>query len=136
MAKSALYARFKTNENTEEAGVWVNFGDDVRVRVRRLKSRASQAARAELDKPFAPEIRRGTMPEDKLKELAIKQVARGVIAEWEGVTDADGNALPYTPENAFKVLTDLPEFAEAIIEISMNAENYKAQMSADAEGNS
>ena len=135
--KNTLFTMFKTNEDLEEAGVWAVLSRDplIRVKVRRLKSKRSLEARKELDKPFANEIRRGTLSTDEQKDLALKQIAHGVIAAWEGVTDAEGKELPYTPKNAYDILKALPELADLIIGISVEAENYKDQVRKDGEKN-
>ena len=80
MSNSKLWQRFATNEDTEENGVWVNFGDGIRVKVRRLKSRKSQEVRKELDKPFTNEIRRGSLDTKTAEDLLVKQIASGVIS--------------------------------------------------------
>lgn len=134
--KSALFSKFKMDETREENGVWVDFGDDVKIKIRRLKAKASTDARAELDKPFANEIRRGTMNPETAKDLALKQVAKGVIADWKGINFPGEPMLPYTPENAYRILKALPELADNIIGIAADAEVFKAAMDADAEGNS
>jgi len=136
MSNSKLWQRFATNEDIEENGVWVNFGDGIRVKVRRLKSRKSQEVRKELDKPFTNEIRRGSLDTKTAEDLLVKQIASGVIADWEGVDDEDGAPLPYTGANAYRVLKALPEFRDEIFAVSVSSENFKAQTTADAEGNS
>jgi hypothetical protein len=133
--KSKLYARFQMDEDREEAGVWVDFGDGIRVKVRRLKSRASQDARKELDKPFTNEIRRGNLASEVAEDLLVKQIAKGVIADWSGVDDKDGKPLTYSPEAAYELLKALPEFRDEIFAISVDRDAFKAKDNADAVGN-
>ena len=135
-AKSKLFAKFATDQDKEETGVWVDFGDDLKVKVRRLRSRKSIEVRKELDKPHVNEIRRGVMSPDVAEELLMRQVAGGVIADWKGVEDEDGTVLPYTPDNAYKLLKALPEFRDAIFQVSMDADAFKASDTEDAKGNS
>lgn len=131
-AKKSIFEKFKTDETMEETGVWANFGDGIRIKIRRLKSKKSLDARRELDKPIANEIRRGTLSAEEQKDLAIKQVAYGVIADWEGVTNVDGEDIVYTAKNAYELLKALPELADLIIGISVEADNYREQVVADA----
>lgn len=140
MSKSKLLSKFRTDESKEEAGVWVDFGDGIRVRVRRLKSRKSIEFRKELDKPHADVIRRGSMDDKTAEDLLIRQIAGGVIADWEGVEDedADGNAIavPYTFDNAYSILKKASDFRDEILSVSVGADNYRNAVDKDAVGNS
>jgi hypothetical protein len=133
---SALFARFKTDEDRQENGVWVDFGDGIKVKIRRFKSKASVAARKELDKPHTEVIRRGKLAEDVAEDLLVRQIAMGVIADWEGVTDENGNNVPNTTDAKYHILKALPDFRDEIFAISVEAEHFKAAVDADAEGNS
>jgi hypothetical protein len=135
MSNSKLFARFATDQDKEESGVWVDFGEGIKVKVRRLKSRASQDARKELDKPFANEIRRGKLSTDVAEDLLIKQIAWGVIADWQGVDDENGTPLPYSREAAYQILKKLPDFRDEVFAVSVDSEGFKAQDNADAVGN-
>jgi hypothetical protein len=132
---SKLYSRFSTDQNKEEAGVWVDFGDGVRIRIRRLNSRRSQEVRNELNRPHADTIRRGPLPSDVAEELMLRQIARGIISDWEGVDLGDGVSVPYTGENAYKLLKDLPEIRDHILQVSSEADNFRAKVDEDTEKN-
>ncbi len=106
--------------------MWTDFGDGIRVKIRRIRSKKSIAVRKELDLPFSGELRRGQLDEGVAEDLLVKQVAAGVIADWEGIDLGEGN-LPYTPDNAYKVLKTLPEFRDEILQVSMNAESFRKQ---------
>lgn len=144
-AKSPLYDRFKTDQDKEESGVWTNFGGgdpdanppvpDIKVRIRRLKSKASIEARRELDKPHTNEIRRGALSNDLLEDLLLKQLSRGVIADWSGITDENGTPLNYSPDNAYRILKDLPDFRDEIIAIAMAADAFKDDVDKTTEAN-
>lgn len=144
MAKSALHSRFKMDSSLEEEGVWVNFGEGAKIRVRRLKSKKSQEVRKELDRPYTNEIRRGGLPEDVASDLLFKQIAGGVISAWEGVTVGDafpnsdnpGDVLVYNPENALALLKELPELTDEILGISLNKDSFKLAEDDDAVKNS
>lgn len=132
---SALFAKFATDSDREEAGIWVNFGEGIKVKVRRLKSRKSQEYRKELDKPYTNEIRRGALDDKTAEDLLIRQIGGGVVADWSGVEDEDGTPLPYTAENAIRLLRLLPEFRDAIFAVSVDADAFKKHIGAEAEKN-
>jgi hypothetical protein len=135
MATSKLFARFKTDENKEEGGVWVDFGDGVKIKVRRLRSRKSLEVRKDLDKPFADQIRRGPLDDKVAEDLLIQQIAQGIIADWEGVDLGDGEIVPYTAGNAYTLMKALPELRDSILQVSADAESYRAKVDEDTEKN-
>lgn len=136
MSKSKLFAKFATDTNREEAGTWVDFGDGVKFRIRRFKSKASLDARKELDKPFTDELRRGKLDDRIAEDLLIKQMAYGVLADWQGVEAEDGTPLEFNRDNAYKILKALPDLRDEIFGIALDRESFKAKSDADAEGNS
>lgn len=133
--KSALFSRFKTDETKEEQGIWVNFGDGIRIKVRRFKSKASQDARKELEKPLTAEIRRGPLEEKVQEDLLIRQMAKAIIVDWEGVTDEDGEELDCTFDTKYQILKALPEFRDDIAAIALDRDSFKAALDEDAEKN-
>jgi len=135
MTKSALFSRFLTDDDKEQNGVWIDFGDGIRVKVRRLKSKRSLEVRKELEKPFLDQIRRGPLPSDTAEELLLQQMSRGLIVDWEGIDLGDGEVVSYSPARAYDVLKALPEFRDSIFSVCVDADNYRAQIDEDAEKN-
>jgi hypothetical protein len=136
MALSKLMKRFSTDEDREENGRWVDFGEGLRIKVRRVKSKKSMEIRKDLERPFVDQIRRGPLPDAVAEEMLVNQIARGIIADWEGVELEDGVLLPYTAKNAYDVLKALPELRDSVLQISIDAENYRLRTDEDAEKNS
>lgn len=134
--KATLWGKFATDNDREENGVWVNFGDGIRVKVRRMKSRISQETRKELEKPYLADIRKGGITEEQAKEMLLQQISQAIISDWEGVTDKDGATLPCTPAAKYNILKALPEFLDEIFVISTERDNYKAVADEDTEKNS
>lgn len=128
MALSKLAKRFSTDENKEEGGVTVDFGDGVKITIRRVKSKKSMEVRKDLERPFVDQIRRGPLPDAVAEEMLVNQIARGIIADWEGVELEEGVPLPYTAKNAYDVLKALPELRDSILQISIDAENYRLKV--------
>lgn len=137
MSKSKLFARFKTDQSREEEGVWIDFGDGIRVKIRRFSSKASVEIRNRLQKPYAEMLRRGgSLPDSVAEEILNRQIADGVIADWEGIEDDNGQPLSATSENKYKIITALPEFRGEIFSVSLERDNYKAALVEEAEKNS
>lgn len=134
--KNSLFSRFAMDDKKEEQGVWVDFGDGIKVKVRRFKSKASQDARKELEKPLTAEIRRGPLEEKVQEDLLIKQMAKAIIVDWKGVTDEDGEELDCDFESKYYILKQLPEFRDEIAAIALDRDAYKAGLDEEGEKNS
>jgi hypothetical protein len=112
--------RYNTDQSLEEEGVWVDFGDGLKVQVRRLTSKTSREYRRKLEKPYTAQFRNREMPDSLQEELLNKQVAGIIIVNWEGVEDPDApepkageepKMLPFSHENALKIISN-PEFRD------------------------
>jgi hypothetical protein len=72
--------------------------------------------------------------------LATSAFIEGCVAGWSGVTGADGDALPFSPENAVKVLEMFPEIAEALRKAAADPKHFSEpsddEKAADILGNS
>jgi Asp-tRNA(Asn)/Glu-tRNA(Gln) amidotransferase C subunit len=129
--------RYKTNTSMEEDGVWVDFGDGIKVKVRRLNSKHSQETRRKLEKPYAGQYRTRDMPASLQEELMIKQLSQSIIVDWEGVEDPDTDViLPCTQENVTSIMTRLKDFREDVVTASMTQATFQDVSVAEAEGNS
>jgi len=71
--------RYNTDRNAEEDGVWVDYGDGVKVQVRRLSSRFSRDVRRKLEKPYSSQFRNRDMPDSLQEELLNKQIAKAIV---------------------------------------------------------
>lgn len=126
LAKTNIAASFAFDLNKAENGVWMPLTLDIKVKVRRFKSRVSQDARNKFMQPYAQVARRGQeLPENITNEVLNKQLAAGVIVDWKGIVDADGNEIACTFDNALELLTQLPDFRDAIFQLSIDAEAFK-----------
>lgn len=121
-----LYEIFSTDSESEEAGIWVDLTDEISFKVRSIGSKAVLDKREELMRPFQSLIKTGgKVPEKKNEEIGRKVIAGAVIADWKGLSDTEGGPLEYSFENALRVITELPRFANFVIGISTEHENYR-----------
>lgn len=135
MAES-LYDLFATSETAAEDGKWFKFGKTIEVKIRRFKSKVSRKVREELEAPYKRATKFGaTLPDDVSEEITLEQIARAIIVDWKGVPDKQGNLIKYSPAAAMEMLKALPEFKDAVIEISMNLDNYRDDEKDEAEKN-
>lgn len=127
--------RYATDRNLEEEGVWVDFGDGLKVKIRRLSSKTSRETRRKLEKPYAAQFRNREMPDSLQDELLNKQVAQAIVLDWEGVEDpttpapAEGKTafIDCTPENVLKVITALTDFRDDILTAAMERTTFEKE---------
>ena len=130
--------RYNTDRNLEEGGVWVDFGDGLKVKIRRLTSKHSRETRRKLEKPYAAQFRNRDMPDSLQEELLNKQVAKSVVIDWEGVVNPEKpeEKLPCTEDNVLMMVQKFPEFRDDILTAAMERTTFEKEMRKDAEKNS
>jgi hypothetical protein len=137
--------RYSTDRKLEEEGVWVDYGDGLKVQVRRLNSKHSRETRRKLEKPYTAQFRNRDMPESLQEELLNKQVSQSVVVNWEGVEDPSApepkegeqpKMLPYSQENVLRMVTEFPDFRDDILTASMSQATFQKEQRKEAEKNS
>lgn len=141
---SKFSERYNTDKDAEENGQWVDFGDGIRVKVRRLNSKHSQEVRRKLEKPYVATYRNREMPASLQEELMIKQLSQSIIVDWEGVEDPSHNPaegepqrmLTCTPENILTIVSQFKDFRDDVTTASMERATFQKEDRLEQEGNS
>lgn len=145
--------RYSTDKTLEEEGVWVDYGEGLKVKIRRLNSKHSREVRRKLEKPYAAQFRGREMPESLQEELLNKQLAGSIVVDWEGVPDPDnapqfladgvtpdpknpGTMLPYSPENVLRMVKEFGDFRDDILTAAMEKTTFQKEQRKEAEKNS
>jgi len=132
---SAFARRFKTNKSLEEDGTWVDIGDDISLKIRRFNSEKSQEVRRRLEKPYAHMTRQGrALPTKTNEEITKKQIIEVILVDWKGITDDNGEVIPYSLENAKKLL-ETKDFMDEVARLSLNEQLFKDEALKEDEGN-
>lgn len=136
--KTNLHRQYQISNELEEQGFWYDATDDIKIRIRRLNSKPSLDARKEAEKPYLNQLRAGKAPEEVLEEIANRQLAYGVIADWSGVKGDDDQEIPFDGDTAYAILSDpeMKEFAADLFQQSVARDNFKAANTEDAVKNS
>jgi hypothetical protein len=92
--------------NLTAAPRWLDLAPGLRLLVGPLTTALMVSARADMAIESLPE----TATTEELALAMAKAVARRAILEWEGVGDADGNAVPVSPEGIDALLEIWPVF--------------------------
>lgn len=113
-----------TNPKAEKEGIWITL-EDARLKVARMQNPAALAAFQEKTR-----LLRGKISEEKQKELMTEIMSVHILLDWENI-NIGGEALPYSQENAFRILNDFPEVRRLVLDESQNLENFLAEKTAD-----
>lgn len=133
-----IYSKFATDKNLEQAGIVLDFGDGVEFKIARAGGSNVRFEKAVAQKMRKFELQR---KHDNLDPEQMRTVFREVLAEtvvlgWKGVTDREGNELPFTRENCIKLFTDLPDLLDEVLEQSRKSTLFKQELLEDEAKNS
>lgn len=128
--------KYKTDPDLENNGVWIDFGDDVHVKITRFGTTKSKEVRRRLEKPYQNFTRKGGIPDSVLEEILMKQIAEAIIVDWKGVTDEEGAVLDCTYDNRLTVLKKYPDFRDDVVLAASERDTFKTANVEDGAKNS
>jgi hypothetical protein len=132
-----LFDLFSSDKESEEAGRWLNLTEATGFKIRAFGAKAVTDLRETLMKPFTALLKAGaTIPDEKNEEIGLKVLAGAIIADWKGVKNADGVEVPYSADEAYAILKALPKLAAAVIQFSLEGQNFKDEVREESSGNS
>lgn len=125
--KTNLDQLFKTNKDHEENGVKFAINDKTSFLVRRFvgTNPRVKAAMAAYYKPYARQMELGTLDEKKQQEIQRKLFVEICLVGWAGVEDEKGKEIPYTKDNALKVLEGLPDLFDTLWKHANDFASYR-----------
>lgn len=120
----SLNKLFGTDKTAEIEGIWVDYPNGVSMKIARMGGANTEYSRYLTNqlKPYKFQIDRGTLSEDKSREILLEVFARYVLKDWKGVTDEKGQPIEYSVEAAKKVLAEYPELLN---ELQTLASDYR-----------
>jgi hypothetical protein len=137
MKLGSPYKTFKADPSMEQEGIWLDYGD-FKIRIARAGGSNVNYAKAlekqaELNKTA---IRTNTIKSAQSRALMIKVYATSVLLDWEDVQDENGQTLPFTADNAEKVLTDCPDLFDDIRAQAASLALFRRELLEEAAKNS
>lgn len=131
----SLYKQFKTDDNLEKEGIFLEYGESSTgkpIRIKIARSGGANVAYAKCMesrvKPYRRQIQNETM-DTFLAERLIKEVyAETVVLGWENVEDVDGKPLPFNTENCVALFNDLPDLFKDIQDQSQRAALFRSEV--------
>lgn len=132
-----IYSKYETDEKAEIEGTWIDLGDGAKIKIARLQNPRHREVLENLQKPFALNLRAGVkIPEADARRTGDEAIAKTILLDWQGIEDNQGNPIPYTEANAFKVLTDLKEFREVVVNLAFAHDTFRKEVLEQAAKNS
>lgn len=126
MSKS-IYEKFGTNKKAEQEGITLDYGDGLTVKIARAGGsnvRFEKAVQQRMRK-FGLQAKHDLLEPEQMRTIFREVLAETVVLGWTGVTDRDGNELPFNKDNCVKVFTDLPDLFDDVLEQSRKASLFK-----------
>jgi hypothetical protein len=114
------YSNYKTDASMEKEGVWVDMGD-FQIRLSRAGGSNQQFIKLleKASRPYRRQLANNTLSNEVANSLLIDAYVSGIIKGWRTkedngtwknvVFDEQGKEIPFSKENAKKLLSDLPD---------------------------
>jgi hypothetical protein len=142
---SSLFELFGNDPASELDGEWFEIKGTVTVLLARAGGRntAYEAMLNRLLRPRRQQLKSSDLPVQELRNIQAKCFARTVVKGWKTLIDGtwqtglpsyemregrpvikDGT-MPCTPENVERLLLDLPDLHEVLIELASEGDNFR-----------
>lgn len=139
----SLYKLFKTAENLETDGIWLEYGQNskgqpIQIKIARAGGRNVAFAKAleKATRPYRKALQNGVM-DNKVAERIYREVFTDtVLRGWANVEGPDGNPLQFSRENALKLFEDLPDLYNDLREQAINMGLFREEILEADLGNS
>ena len=133
-----LKKRFATDKALEDGGAWVDLGEGASIKVARVGNKNYNQLFQRRVKQSRINLNINPLPEDvsqKFEAIIVEAMAETILLGWNGMQE-DGVEIPYSKENAIKLLTDYKDFRDIVVEHAKNMDTFRSQEIADTEKNS
>lgn len=122
---------FGTNSTLENEGVWIELGDGASIKVARVGNKENKAILKKLIAPHKMAARNDKLADEIWDKITVESMAATILLDWKGIED-DGKPLPYTKENATRLLTDYKDFREQVASFSSELALFQSNSEAAA----
>lgn len=131
------FSEYVTSKELEEDGVWARLRKgDAEVLVARAGNSKHEDLVRRLRKKHGRGFRGDELPPAVEEEIATEAIARTILLDWKGIEDEDGEPIPYSTEEARRLLKLSRDFRLEIVSIATEMEMFRREETAEAEKNS
>lgn len=135
----SIFDAYETDLSAEEGGKWftdfLGEGSGADIKIRRASSRAAQKVYQSLVVENRKHFKKGKFPPEIERDMEAAHTARGLIVDWRGVVDKDGNDIKFDAETAQELLLKLPNFMRDVRAIANSIDAFRAETQEDIAGN-
>lgn len=131
-----IFKEFETDLDAEIEGEAIQLTNEIVVHVARSQNANHRKALELLTRKHRAQIQNGTIAPEVIEDIANKAASETLLLNWDGI-EVDGKKLPYSKENAYKLLSDpkLKDFREQIFIIAGEAATFRKAEIDDAAKN-
>ena len=130
-----LFNEFAINETLSQDGVWVHYSGDVSFLIARAGNRNYRKVAQHLYQKHSRLLESKTdAANEKLTEIVVESMARGILLGWKGDLQFQGKPLPYSMENA-RTLLKLERLRDLIDGYSKDEQQFAAVQEEEDEEN-
>lgn len=137
----AKLSKFVRDETAVEEGIWVDWEEGIRLRIRPVGNRDYQQFMLRNDPDAKKRLTPAQMRRrerdlvnewNKREPLAREAAARFLLVDWANVEDDEGRTVPYSPEAVdFFRGTGLDELYEYVMSIARDETSFRREREAD-----
>jgi len=139
----SLYKLFKTDENLETDGIWLEYGQNekgepIRIKIARAGGHNSAFSKAleKATRPYRKAIQTGMLDNKTADKLYKEVFADTVVLDWINVEGPDGKPMEFKRENVLKLFEDLPDLFADLREQANNVALFREEVREADLGNS
>ena len=107
-------------------GVWKTYSG-ARLKIGRAGSTEWLREQENLERPYKKKIEKGTLSAVVKRDLNIRNLARTILLDWDGVLGEDDKPVSYTEELGFQLLSENPELLEFVMDVALDNDNFKSE---------
>ena len=133
----SIYEKFATDKNAEKEGITLDYGDGLEIKIARAGGsnvKFEKTVQAKMRK-YELQSKHGLLEPEQMRTIFREVLAETVVLSWKGVTDREGNELPFNKDNCIKLFLDLPDLMEDILEQSRKSALFKQSVVEAESGN-
>lgn len=117
-----IIADYKLDTGKKEEGVWLDLIDGARIKI--AYNQSERVERKVLTHQEKSSFRGREQNFEEKAQMMMEIFAEEVVLDWEGIDEEEGKPLPYSTENALKLLKECPPIKNFVFKESARIENF------------
>lgn len=122
-----LYDLFYADESLKNNGRWIDYEKwGVSFKIASLDSKEYKKALKDLLRSLS--VGSGSLlkyrSDEQNERMLLDLFSKHIVKDWRGVTDENGEELPYSSESVKKIMTDLPELYKELYSIASDVSTF------------